>query len=114
MKLSDIDVINELRKISKLLTFAYSDKKESELEKIVTTDERKVFWVLIDGHRNSDEISEISGASARSVQRFQKLAQEAGLINNPKRKPASKIFDYVPPAWIELVPKEPNEESEDE
>ena len=42
---------------------------------------------------------------------FQKLAEDASLINNPWGKPASKIFDYVPPEWIELVPKESDEGS---
>jgi len=109
--MSNEDVTKELQKITRILTFVYADKIENELEKIATTDERKIFWVLIDEKKNPEEIAKISGASLRSVQRFQKLAEDAGLINNPRGKPASKIFDYVPPEWIELVPKESDEGS---
>jgi len=110
--MSNNDILKELQKITKLLTFAYADQITKELEKIATTNERKIIWVLIDEKKNPEEIAKISGASLRSVQRFQKLAEDAGLINNPRGKPASKIFDYVPPEWIELVPKEPEKEVE--
>jgi hypothetical protein len=104
--MSNEDIIHELKKISKLLTFAYSDKIIRELEKMASTEKRKMMWVLIDGTKDPEEISKRVGLSARSVYDFQNILEAAGLANNPWGKPASKIFDYVPPEWIELLPPE--------
>jgi len=43
--MSKEELLQELQKISKLLTFAYSEKIESELEKVANTNNRKMMWV---------------------------------------------------------------------
>lgn len=112
--MSNEDIINELKNISKLLTFAHSEKIKAELEKIATNDERKLIWVLIDGIKVNKIIAKKINITERSVRRNIKIFEEAGLVHNPRRKPASRLLNYIPPDWIELLPpeKELNEEGE--
>lgn len=110
--MSNEDTLNELKKITKLLTFAYSDKIEVELNKIANTDNRKKIWVLIDGSRDAPEIAKIINITDRAVRDFLNLAKPAGLINYQRNNPPVKILDYVPLEWIELLPKELEMENE--
>ena len=104
----------DLKNISKLLTFAHSEKIKAELEEIATNDERKMIWVLIDGTKVNKIIVERVNIMKRSVRRNIKVFEEAGLVLNPRGKPASRLLNNIPPYWIELLPpeKELNEEGE--
>ena len=104
-------ILDELKKISKIITLAFGDVIEKELEKVCTTNERKKMWVLIDNNRMSKDIAKEVGVTIRAVDKFLKIAQNAGLIENPKGKPPKKIVEYTPPKWIELLIK-PGEENE--
>ena len=112
--MSNEDVVNELKNISKLLTFVHSEKIKAELEKIATNDERKMIWVLIDGTKVNKIIAERVNITERSVRRNIKVFEEASLVHNPRGKPTSRLLKYIPPDWIELLPpeKELNEEGE--
>ena len=102
----------EMKNISKILLIAHSDKIESELEKVATTDERKRIWILIDGKRTSQEIAVQIGISKRSVDRFLRLAENIGFVKNPWGKPAYRTVDYVPSKWVERLSLEKDEEHE--
>jgi len=102
-------VLEELKRISKILTLAHGESLEKELSKIATTDERKKIWVLIDGVKLSKDIAKDVGVTVRSVNGFLSICEKAGLIENPWGKPPKREIDYVPAKWIELI-KLPEEE----
>ena len=101
--MSEREILEELKKISRILTLAYSDVIERELSKIATTNERKKIWVLIDGVRTSKDIAKEVGVTVRSVNRFLAIAAKARLVENPRGKPPRRLIEYVPPSWIELL-----------
>jgi len=102
-------VLEELKRISKILTLAHGELLEKELSKIATTDERKEIWVLIDGVKLPTDLAKDVGVSVRSINRFLAMAEKAGLIENPWGKPPKRKIDYVPAKWVELI-KLPEEE----
>lgn len=59
----------------------------------------------MDGKRMSKNIAKEIGIAERSVNRFLKIAANAGLAENPWGKPPRRIIDYVPPSWVELLVK---------
>jgi hypothetical protein len=98
--------LKELRKITRILTVINASALEKAIAKYASTDERKKIWVLIDGTKLPKEmISEIGNITQRAIEIFLDELEKAQLIINPKRKPAEKLIDYVPPAWIELLKK---------
>jgi len=97
--------LEELRKIYKILLLSNSEKIEKELSKLVTSDERKKIWVLIDGKRSTKEIAKIVGVAVRSVNRFLDIGEKMGFVENEWGKPPRKIVDYTPSSWIELIKK---------
>jgi len=111
--MSDDDTLKELQKITKLLTFAYSEKIEAELSKVANTDNRKMMWVLIDGMRGAPDIAKIVNVSGRAVRDFLNAAKSAGFIEYQRNNPPVKLIDYIPPAWIELLPESPEVEVEE-
>jgi len=104
-------VLEELKKISKILILAHGESIEREISKVATSDERKKIWVLIDGTKMSKDIAKEVGVAVRSVNRFLAIATKAGLVDNPWGKPPKRVIDYVPPSWVQLI-KFPEEEKE--
>ena len=109
-------ILDELRKLSKIITLVYGDVIERELSKVCTSNERKKIWVLMDGKRMSKNIAKEIGIAEWSVNRFLKIATNAGLAENPRGKPPYRVIDYVPPSWIELIelPEEKVEKEEEQ
>jgi len=105
-------VLEELKRISKILTLAHGESLEKELSKIATTDERKKMWVFIDGVKLSKDIAKDVGVTVRSVNGFLSVCEKAGLIENPWGKPPKRKIDYVPAKWVELI-KLPEEEEKE-
>ena len=104
--------LEELRKISKILTLVNAETIEKELSKYATTNDRKRVWVLIDGKRMSKDIAQSIGISIRAVDIFLKVLENAELIENPRGKPPKRLLGYVPPPWLELVKVEVPKEEE--
>jgi hypothetical protein len=98
--------LNELKKISKLLILANGEAIEKELSKYATTDERKKVWVLINGERLPDDLAKSSGMKILTVYGFLKLLTNAELIQNPYGKAPTKIIEYVPASWLDLIKTE--------
>ena len=89
--------LKELEKISRILMLAYAKEIEIELSKFASTDERKKIWVLIDGQNMPKDMAKLAGnVKVRAIERFLKQLAKAKLIENPSRKPPSKLIDYVP------------------
>lgn len=57
--------LEELRKISKILTLVNAKSLEIELSKYASTIERKQAWILIDGNNLPEEIGEKAGMKLR-------------------------------------------------
>ena len=95
--------LNELRKISKMLSLINAKALEIELAKYASTNERKKAWILIDGKKLPEEIGENAGMKLRTIQDFLKLLVDGDLIESSRGKPPVKLLDYVPASWLDLV-----------
>lgn len=98
--------IDELRKISKILTLVNAKTLEIELSKYATTTERRKAWILIDGNNLPEQIGEKAGMKLRSIQEFLKILVDATLIENSRGKPPKRLLEYVPASWVELIKPE--------
>ena len=96
-------ILKELRNISKILILSNSDRIESQIGKYATTTERKKIWVLIDGKREVNEIAQVIGITKRGVDKFLKVLEDSSMIERPFNKPPTRLVDYVPVEWVELI-----------
>jgi hypothetical protein len=103
--LSEKEVLRELKKMSRVLLLANATQVERELGKIASTDDRKKIWVLVNGSLTSKEIADRVGITQRGVNLFLREAKLAEFIDYDEDCPR-RILDYVPAAWIALVPGE--------
>jgi hypothetical protein len=101
--------LNELKKISKLLTLANADVLERELGKVATTPERKKIWILVDGETMPDELIKNSGMKQAALYNFIKALANADLIENPHGKAPKKKLEFVPASWLDLLQPEPED-----
>ena len=97
------EILNELKKISKIITISNAPTIEKELSNYATSEDRKKIWVLIDGNRQADDIVKISGLTQAPVYKFLKILEDSGLIERQRGKPPKRLLDYVPADWVELV-----------
>ena len=96
--------LKELEKITRILTLANSNSLTQVISEYASTDERKMIWVLIDGvNMPKDMVKKIGKIKVRAVITFLKELEEARLVENPKRKPPTRLVDFVPFAWIDLL-----------
>lgn len=107
----DSPMLNELKKISKILLLANSTQLDIELGKVADNEARKKMWVLIDGKRMPKDIANEVGVSLATVSRFLDKASAADLVSYAAKKPPIKTLDYVPPSWLNLVFAETKEET---
>jgi len=89
----------EVVKIRQLLEMTVKDNLKKELEKIVTTKERKMIWALSDGFTDTKAIARKIGISQRAVQITVKELQDAELLVVERRGFPKRKFDYVPSEW---------------
>jgi len=92
-------IYDELVKVRYLLEIAIRSELKKEIEKIVTTDERRKIYALLDGFSNTEEISKKAGVSQRAVQLLVKELVDAGFVVVEKRGYPKRVFDYIPPEW---------------
>ncbi len=97
------EILNELKKISKILVLTNGAELEKQLEKYATNEDRKKVWVLIDDNRQVDDILRESGLKQRAVYNFLKNLEDAQLIAREFNKPLTKTIDFVPASWLELI-----------
>lgn len=89
----------EIVKIRQLLEIAFKNDLMKELEKILTTKERKMIWALSDGFTDTKAIAEKAKISMRAVQVTVKELQEADYLLVERRGFPKRKFDYVPFEW---------------
>jgi len=89
----------EIIKIRQLLEISLKDSLKKELEKILSTPERKAIWALSDGFTNTASIAERTKLSQRAVQFALNDLENAGLIVFQKRGYPRRMFDFVPSNW---------------
>lgn len=94
-----MSLYDEIVKIRQLLEISLKDDLLKELEKVLTTKERKVVWTLCDGVTDTKTIAEKTGISVRSVQVTVKELQEADLMVVERRGFPKRRFDYIPFEW---------------
>ncbi|MCL5989174.1 MAG: hypothetical protein M1166_02450 [Candidatus Thermoplasmatota archaeon] len=97
------EVVRELRKLSKILLFSNGRVIEEGLSRLITTTERRKMWVLADGTKLPVEIAKIVNVTPMSVSRFLSLTVSAGVIEYERGKPPTRILDYVPAEWVDLL-----------
>jgi DNA-binding transcriptional ArsR family regulator len=90
---------DEIVKIRQLLEIALKDDLRRELERILTTKERKAVWASSDGFTDTRTIARKAGISRRAVQITVRELQEAELLTVEKRGFPKRKFDYVPFEW---------------
>jgi len=95
-----MNIYDEIVKMRQLLEMTVKDKLEKELEKILTTKERKMVWALSDGFIDTKTIAKKAGISRRAVQLTIKDLQTADLVVVERRGYPKRKFDHVPSAWI--------------
>jgi len=96
-------ILAELKKMNKVMTLVNGDKVESELAKFATTPERKKIWVLMDGTRDINELIKASGLKQAPVYKFITALENARLVERSRGQPPTRIVDYVPAEWTELI-----------
>jgi len=94
-----MSLYDEIVKIRQLLEIAVEDNLRKELEKVLTTKERKRVWALSDGLTDTKTIADKAKISQRAVQGTLKELQDAELIVVEKRGFPTRKFDYVPSGW---------------
>ena len=75
------------------------DNIKKELEKILTTKERKIVWALSDGFTDTKTIAREAGISQRAVQITVRDLQNADFLVVERRGFPRRRFDYVPSEW---------------
>jgi excinuclease UvrABC helicase subunit UvrB len=70
---------------------------------LIATTERRKMWVLADGTKLPVEIAKIVNVTPMSVSRFLSLTVSAGVIEYERGKPPTRILDYVPAEWLDLL-----------
>ena len=99
-------VYNELVNVRHLLEIAIRGELKKEIERVVTTDERRRIYVLLDGFSSTEQIAQRAGVSQRSVQLLVKELVDAGLVVMERRGYPKRVFDYIPSEWrVSNVPE---------
>mgnify|MGYP001106203887 CR=1 FL=1 len=94
-----ISLYDEIVKIRQLLEITFKNDLMKELEKILTTKERRTVWALSDGFTDTKTIAKKTGVSTRAVQITVKELQEADYLVVERRGFPKRKFDYVPFDW---------------
>ncbi len=76
-----------------------------QMDKIISTDERKAIWYVCTGKLTREEIVRKSGVSMRTVVTFIDTAKTLGLLEEEKEKGGHprRVIDYTPPEWKKLL-----------
>jgi len=117
MNEGDSKQLEELQKITKILTLAYSEPLEIEISKYASTERRKMIWVLIDGINMPNDIKNkirTAKVGLRTVYDFLEVLEKAKLIENVEGKPPRRLIDLVPASWIDLLEGKTEEKTKDE
>lgn len=99
-KLKSIEM--EIRNIKTILTIMNSKLIEIELNKICSTNDRKLMWIHIDGNKTQDEIAKLVGKTQAAVSYFISNGKDVGLIDDIDGL-ARKTINYIPSNWLNLI-----------
>jgi DNA-binding transcriptional ArsR family regulator len=89
----------EVTNVRRLLEFIARSELKKSIEMVVTTEERRKVYCLLDGLASTEQIAQKAGVSQRAVQLEVKDLTNAGLIVTEKRGFPKRIFDYIPSEW---------------
>jgi len=94
-----MSLYEEIVKIRQLLEMTVKDSLKKELEKILTTKERKMVWTLSDGFTDTKTIAKKASISRRAVQITVSELQKADFLVVERRGFPRRKFEYVPSEW---------------
>lgn len=101
LKLADIGMKPD--SIAGMIGVGINSVIQIELEKICTTNQRKMMWVILDREKMSNEIAQIVGRTTRAVDMFLEKAEYYQIAKNPRNEAPYRLFDFIPSGWSELV-----------
>ena len=97
-------ILSELSIIKASLMVSNYDIIEQNLDKIITTDDRKLMWIHLDGKKTQDEIAKLVGKTQAAVSYFISWGKNFGLIDDNNSQ-ARRTIDIIPKSWHELKKK---------
>lgn len=104
------DIVDLLRQINdnilalkKLKELEMREVITREIERVASTSIRKKMWVLSDGTKSTEEISNAVSVSKRAVQYFVQECLNSGLLGIEKRGYPVRRIEWVPPEWAESM-----------
>jgi len=103
-------VLEELKKITKILLLTNADSIEAEIAKVANNDGRKKMWASMDGVKMPKELAAKAGVTSMTASNFLNAALVADLIEYTARQPPRRKLDYVPPSWLSLIEQPKTEE----
>lgn len=93
------EIRDELRILRRLSELQLRRVFKDELEKIASSNQRKMIWAMADGTHNTVEIAKKVGSTLRAVQYFVQDATDAGFLKSDRRGYPMRTIDWVPPEW---------------
>jgi Fic family protein len=99
------DTQEDLHEIKSLVRLIAGHMAIQEIERLVSTNERKAIWFLCSGKLTRESIVSQSGISLRTVTSFIDMAKTLGLLEEEKERGGHprRVIDYAPSEWKEFV-----------
>ncbi|MHA1971605.1 MAG: hypothetical protein ACTSW1_01360 [Candidatus Hodarchaeales archaeon] len=92
-----------LKGIQRTLSIANAERIDAYLNEVITTENRRKMWIMLDGERMPNQIAEESGVSSMAVSLFLKTVLEANLVIYDKGSPPKRLIDHIPADWLNLT-----------
>ena len=96
----------ELQGIKRILTLRYSEEIESYINSVITTPNRKIMWISIDGAKDVAEIAKEADVSEQAVRDFLKVIVAANLAEWKPRGIPRRLIEHTPARWLVEKSKE--------
>jgi transposase len=103
----------DLQQIAKCIKLIAGYVATQQVEKFVSTDERKAIWFLCSGKLTREQIAAKSGVSLRTVTTFIDMVKTFGLVEEEKDKGghAKRVIDYCPLEWKSYIKEKTPQEA---
>ena len=91
----------EISEIKCILLLSNHDLIEKNLEKLISTNDRKLMWIYLDGEKTQEEIAKLVGITQASVSYFISYGKELGIIDDSEGL-AKRTVNIIPRKWLEI------------
>jgi hypothetical protein len=98
---------NDLSELAKLTRIIATPIAIEQIEKLVSTDDRKAIWVLCSGKLTRKQIASKTNIPERTVSHFIDECKTFGVLDEEKEKGGhpKPVIDYIPSGWTKLAKK---------